>query len=263
MLPLKYFQGCANAGDQFSLRLAEHFFGDHGIRPAADEALAEPNLVLLGSIISWADSNSYVCGAGLILPTAKPSAPPAGIHCVRGPLTAHFLNLQGIDCPARYADPGVLAPLLFPSLEPVRAPFGVLPHYVDRQHPWVERCRREGLAVIDPTQPLADYFSALQACEIILSSSLHGIIFAHAYGKPALWIELSNAVLGDGFKFHDYYLSIGIAPGTVRRIRIEEDTRVEDLLPLATTGSHERLVATIRESIDMARQALFEEVIRT
>jgi pyruvyltransferase len=59
--------------------------------------------------------------------------------------------------------------------------------------------------VISPQQPLEDYLCALLSCRIIVSSSLHGLIFAHAYGLPAIWIKLSDRLVGGEFKFHDHY----------------------------------------------------------
>jgi hypothetical protein len=46
----------------------------------------------------------------------------------------------------------------------------------------------------------------------IVSSSLHGIILAHAYGKKALWVNMfgNNKLHGDSIKFFDYYASINI-----------------------------------------------------
>jgi hypothetical protein len=49
----------------------------------------------------------------------------------------------------------------------------------------------------------------LTSCRRIISSSLHGIIFAHAFDIPAAWVKISPRVIGDGFKFFDYYSSIG------------------------------------------------------
>jgi hypothetical protein len=43
-----------------------------------------------------------------------------------------------------------------------------------------------------------------------VSSSLHGIILAHAYGIPVAWTEFSTGLKGDGVKFLDHYASVGI-----------------------------------------------------
>jgi hypothetical protein len=49
------------------------------------------------------------------------------------------------------------------------------------------------------------------SCKMILSTSLHGLIVPHAYGIPALRID-SSRIHGDGVKFMDYFLSVGIPP---------------------------------------------------
>lgn len=42
-----------------------------------------------------------------------------------------------------------------------------------------------------------------------MSTSLHGIIVAHAYGIPALWIK-RGYIFTDGLKFNDYFASVEI-----------------------------------------------------
>ncbi len=39
----------------------------------------------------------------------------------------------------------------------------------------------------------------------MVSSSLHGLVFAEAFDIPNLWIELSDKVIGNGFEFHDWF----------------------------------------------------------
>lgn len=52
----------------------------------------------------------------------------------------------------------------------------------------------------DVTCTCEDLFDFIMSCKVIVSSSLHGIIFAHSFGVPALYWhgQISS-------KFKDYY----------------------------------------------------------
>jgi pyruvyltransferase len=248
---LKFYQEYPNAGDQFSFALAKRYFSENVI-PSTINTLTVPNLILVGSYLIKSDAYSHICGAGFIAtdtPWFQLSTAPKSIHCVRGPLTAELLEKQGIHCPKIYADPGILAPELFPRSVFPKHKIGVIPHFLDVNLPWIESCRAKGISIIDASSPLDKYFSDIHGCEIILSSSLHGIIFAHAYGIPALWIELSDNVIGNGFKFYDYYLSLGIQCEKVRRVRVNENTDPYEIAKLATVGDQSTLIAPLKEAM--------------
>jgi pyruvyltransferase len=151
-----------------------------------------------------------------------------------------------------YGDPGVLVAELVPLRHTPDVPIGVVPHYSDRGSPWLDRCRALGIGVLDVLSPLEEFLLELQRCEVILSSSLHGIIFAHAYGRRAAWIELSDAVLGGGFKFFDYYASIGIPPQRVVRNRISQWCDPREIARGASAGDQVMLVRGLEIGITEA-----------
>lgn len=254
---LKYFQKYPNAGDQFSRVVAQHYFSPI-VNSCNNRRLAEPNLLLLGSILEWSDAMSYVCGTGLISHGSRLHTPPRQINCLRGPLSAYYLKKQGMDATSSFGDPGILASRIFPQTESSSARIGIIPHYIDSRSPWLEFCRQKGVPIINVLSPLEEYFENLQRCEIILSSSLHGIIFAHAYGKPALWIELSDQIIGDGFKFFDYYLSIGIPPEKVTRLHISDTMDPYEIAKLATIGDHTELLPSMEAAIYRTKSQLQE-----
>jgi pyruvyltransferase len=212
--------------------------------------------MLLGSILQRADSKTVVCGAGFMFSDGKPMEKPRLITCVRGPLTGVLLDKQGIPHPGRFADPGVLAPYLFKPTQKVRYKIGIIPHYVDAGSPWIKTCKEQEIKIIDVFSPLKKFFNDIQKCEVIMSSSLHGLIFAHAYGKPAVWIELSDKVAGNGFKFFDYYQSVGIHPEKVNRVRINDSSDPLEIAKTATFAGHKLLIETMEESIHEAKKCL-------
>lgn len=254
-LPLKMFSKVSNAGDQFNLAIAESYL-NVPIQPCAAPILPQPHLMLLGSILQWADAQTIVCGAGFVSADAGLHALPRAVLLVRGPLSAAALERLG-GPPAQMlqlADPGVLAARLFPATTTADIPFAVIPHYVDQQEPALAQVADDGGVLIDPLQPLPRYFELLQRSQVVLSSTLHGLIFAHAYGKPALWLEFGDRVLGSGFKFHDYYQSLGVPPESVPYCRVSPAQRLSQLLPLARAHHNGHLMERAEEAISASRQ---------
>ena len=65
--------------------------------------------------------------------------------------------------------------------------------------------REDGVLDISVHLPPKDFLEKMAGCETILSTSLHGLIFAEALGLPNLWIKGYGQAVVDDFKFNDWF----------------------------------------------------------
>jgi hypothetical protein len=169
----------------------------------------QPIYFTAGSILAQVNKKCVVWGSGVILEDQV--VKPATFCAVRGPQTRKVLLQQGHVVPEVYGDPGLLLPLYyFPKIEK-KYKWGIIPHYNDFKTVKPVYENKNACLIIDlmtnAIEPTTDLF--LQ-CERIVSSSLHGLIVAHTYGIPAVWVQFSDKLFGDGIKFQDYFESVDI-----------------------------------------------------
>lgn len=164
--------------------------------------------IFAGSMLNHANAHSIVWGAGLASMTDGVH-PEARILAVRGPISRMRARACDARCPAVYGDPAMILPELYEPKREKKYSIGVIPHYVDafRASQWYP-----GKAhIINVLKPVESFVDEVVSCEQIISSSLHGLIIAHAYGVPAVWAKFSDSIGGDGStKYQDYYMSCGI-----------------------------------------------------
>ncbi|CAL8974051.1 hypothetical protein TESS_TESS_00575 [Tessaracoccus sp. O5.2] len=200
-------------------------------------------MLAIGSVIKFAGDGQYVWGTGT--PRMQDDFNPnARYRAVRGPLTRKALLEAGADVPEVYGDPALLLPRLYePKARRVTHEVGLIRHLTHRGIGQV------GDGAVDLDLRAASYadiesfIDALTSCRTVLSSSLHGVILAQAYGIPARWVTFSNSskrISGDGTKFADYFLSTGQSPqdpldlapfpiidGSMTRVIDEESARLQ------------------------------------
>ena len=183
--------------------------------------VGKPTHYVIGSSLERAQKREgIVWGAGFIDSGQGVRQAPAAIHAVRGHRSREKLRDLGIDCPDTVGDPALLMPRLYrPRGLRRRHPVGVIAHCYERDLDTVQQpSLPEGWLSIDITGGIFEVIDQVAACDEILSSSLHGLVCAEAYGVPSRWIELSDRPAGDGFKYHDYHSSLGrddVAPVAV------------------------------------------------
>lgn len=174
-------------------------------------------LMAIGSILAHAQKNALVWGSGII--SGSDTFKAATFFAVRGPLSRKRVQQQGYSCPEVYGDPALLLPLYYqPEKQEIKS-LGIIPHYMD--HNMLQnKFEKSDAYIIDLlTDDIFETTDAICSCERIISSSLHGVIVAHAYGIPALWVQFSDNLSGDNVKFKDYFLSVGIEPYTIASYR--------------------------------------------
>lgn len=131
-------------------------------------------------------------------------------YAVRGRLSSRRIK---IGHKITIGDPGLLVNLVFKKTKKVRYKVGVVAHYIDSEHPILKKIKsNKDYLIIDPLQSPEKVIKDITSCRLILSSSLHGLIVSDSFGIPNYWMPLSDNVSGGGYKFYDYYTSIGRKP---------------------------------------------------
>lgn len=196
--------GAQNFGDHLSRVVVSRYLA--GKERLLDETVsAQRRLLAIGSILHFARDLDVVWGSGVNgkIDERKHQFRQLDVRAVRGPLTREYLLQRGIDVPEVYGDPALLLPTLFPTRfrpAPTRE-YAFVPNLHDLS------VSTHGHDVISPLLPWQTVVESILQCEFIISSSLHGLIVAEAYGIPARYIRLSETEAM--FKFEDYYQGTG------------------------------------------------------
>jgi len=197
-------QGQGNFGDILTPALLNHF----GITYKFVKNYRDADAICVGSIARRAGVNTKVFGSGIISRSDRVT-PTADWKFVRGPYTRDRVLFFGGECPEVYGDPALLLPLI---VEPSEKKYevGVVPHNVDYGF-ILDKFSNENIIGLG-TRDFTKVVDKITQCESIISSSLHGVICAHAYGIPAAWVQSNSRLKGDNVKFEDYFASVDIDP---------------------------------------------------
>lgn len=167
---------------------------------------SEVSMIAVGSVIRWGNSKSLIWGSGFM--NADDPFGGGTVYAVRGKHTKKKLHDMGHPTCETFGDPALLLPLWIPAKKVKTQQLGIIPHWREVDH-FKDRFGSD-LNVIDlRTVDVERVVHEIADCAYILSTSLHGLIVAHAYGIPALWIKFGY-IDTDGFKFDDYFSSVNI-----------------------------------------------------
>lgn len=214
-----------------------------------------PYVALAEKISARIYSKTYIWGSGFIdyRETDSPFYRKNMIFkAVRGELSkARCEKLLGSTLDIPTGDGGILAADVLDERQPKKYRVGVIAHYKEADHPVFKKLLNsyEDSCLIETRQDPMNVIRLIDQCELIISSSLHGLIIADSLSIPNLHIKVSDALLGDGFKFDDYYSAYGLKHHLV-------DTNIRTDIALSEiTDSYaitKEMVITKREQMKMA-----------
>lgn len=163
----------------------------------------------IGSILQYsnfANRSTKIWGSGFHHdPGADVHVTPDRVLAARGPLTAVALGVPHIA----QGDPGLLSHLVVDRVPEARRQGTIfIPHF----HTWgseigrssLARAKQAGITVVPPSVHPKAVLEKIAGSELVLSSSLHGVIVAHSLGVPAVLLSITRGGESD-FKYRDYY----------------------------------------------------------
>ena len=132
---------------------------------------------------------------------------------VRGELSRKRVErITGLSLKIPTGDAGLLCTELIEERKAGRGRLCIVPHVCDLRLDNLEQllsgCGE--YEMIDVRDEPIGVLRQIASCSYVLSSSLHGLVVADAFGIPNRHILLSDKPKGDGFKFDDYYSSYGV-----------------------------------------------------
>lgn len=193
----------------------------------------EKKVLMIGSILGVGNrKDTIVWGTGIIDENTV-ALSNAKYLAVRGPRTLNKLVDAGVDVSnVAMGDPAMLLPKVYNPTVEKKYKLGVIPHMVDydmvRKHIMDNKDKFPNTIIINPNTPVSKiegFIDEVLSCEKIVSTCLHGIICAHAYGIRAVWMKVSDKLIGDDIKFHDHFESVGIT--NLKSIEMIEDENIE------------------------------------
>ena len=215
-----------NFGDALAPLLLERFAGIE----VEWDTISRASVASVGSILEhipplW---DGYILGSGKLFEFSRLHLHTHTAHvlAIRGPLSA-----RGVPGSFALGDPGILANELVGPQEK-QWDLGIIPHWQDSE--LVARFKalipaQFTIKVILPGGDPLDILREIGACRRVVTSSLHGMIAADAFGIPRR-VEICPKMERDGgdFKFRDYSASIKTPFETGKMVEASR-FRVEDV----------------------------------
>jgi len=211
--------------------------------------VAPPILFTIGSILDHCNKDVVVWGSGF--QNEGETCTQGHFTAVRGYESKKRLLQLGLKIPINLAigDPAILTPLLYTPHVVKKHKLGIVMHNKDCDYCIQNFSQYHLISVV--TSDIESFLTDMCSCQYILTTSLHGLILAHTYGIPALWMQ-KNWIGSDGFKFKDYFSSVqmpSIEPLKADVIKTLTEAEILTLFNLYPTLPSSKVLDELREQL--------------
>lgn len=230
-LKLFWWKSQPNFGDRISKDIVAYVSGQTVEWAGPEEA----EMIGVGSIMyaarqSFKRGNKvspWLWGTGAMKPLPTDFIDHIQIAALRGPITREILGVKT----EVFGDPGLLMPLVLGETVEKTGKIGVIPHISQADETAAALAGLgDKLEIIDPRgENHLDVVRQIAGCDVVFSSSLHGLIIADAFGVPNVWLDPDGNHPFARLKFYDYAAGIGRVmplPISVRQIEATLDAGI-------------------------------------
>lgn len=253
--PMFWWDQIPNFGDSIGPWLVSSLLR---VNPVNCRGLPRPGVALysVGSTVGMIDRNRVVIwGSGLLRSLQDSDVSrlqrftDIEVLAVRGMSTANELSVKlGWDVPPIYGDPALLLPECFPFCRSPLETVSVVLHWEHAKYVYSlpGRCS-DRLVFIDVREDYSTVVKQIAESSVCISSSLHGIIVAQAYGVPWVWLRFSDHQLhSSDFKFDDFFTTIARRDVSERTVESSELLEV-DWLDIAASATIPEITVDLDE----------------
>jgi len=235
-----------NLGDEVNPRIVAAVSGrEVKLSPASTADMLAVGSVLRVNPQFARQSPTYVWGSGL-MEDLNIATSQYIFSAVRGPLTRERVS-RSTEIPL--GDPGLLASCIWKPASAKQYSWGIIPHF--SQHKGRFKLMHDNTprsVLIDVTNPdIDETVRLISECDFIASTSLHGLIFADAFGIPNIWLKAPALHAGGNFKYYDYFASVGKTD--CRRIMLCSNEGLQSLEPFIPSAAYQANIADMQKGL--------------
>lgn len=218
MIKAYWWNKILNFGDAMAPMLIELATQQKAVWTPPEDATVVGLGSILNKVIRDVQSNKKtdglakpnIWGTGLMAPFYFPKKQTVGIElgCVRGYLTASCLE-QNVPY---IGDPGLLVRVAYPELLRAEKKYRgcICLHHTQALNERIISAlkERDWIVLSAGTNDFLAVIKTLASSEVVISSSLHGLVVADSFMVPNAWFLPKPIHIASEFKFFDYFSSI-------------------------------------------------------